>query len=66
MKCSSCKIDDFNEVLILKKDKIKSDLPKYQKLDRVCISCGRKLARSGVYELGSYWKGVLLAIDSQR
>lgn len=66
MKCSSCKVDDFNEVLIIKKDKIKSKLPKYQNLDRVCLSCGKRLAKKGVYELGTYWKGVLLSIEMHK
>ena len=65
MKCSICNQEDLNEVLTLRKSKIRSDLPKFQRLDKVCFSCGRMLARKNIYDFGNYWKCILLSVEPE-
>ncbi|MGB5911846.1 MAG: hypothetical protein WBH31_11685 [Promethearchaeia archaeon] len=60
-KCHICKGTDFNEVLILKREKFRVKGTKYRDVFRVCFRCARKLAYSGDYRFGYYWTSFLLA-----
>ena len=62
MKCDMCKANDLNEVLVLRKNKFTyPDSREAKKFRRVCLKCGKKLYKSGVYDLGSYWCKTLSA-----
>lgn len=59
--CDNCKID-VNEVFILRHNHFtkKGKHNKKDKLERVCYRCGQNLARTRLYDFGTYWKGILL------
>ena len=59
MRCDICKLGNFNEVFILRKDKFSKKCPKqYFKANRVCWDCAKWLFKSGFYNFGTNWKNI--------
>ena len=63
MKCDYCRLNDLNELLILRKTKFTTRGKAYKTYTRVCIDCLRKLVKQGVYDLGDYWTDIILKLD---
>lgn len=62
MKCDICKLNQ-NEVLVLKKNKFTISGKKFNKSERVCISCARKLIKKKHYNFGVYWHTMLMSFE---
>lgn len=65
MKCDYCHRNDFNEVLVLRKEKFTQRGKNHSKCNRVCFECAKRLTNKGLYDLGSYWNGLLLSIKTE-
>ena len=63
MKCDCCHLNDFNEVLVLRKDKFTKQGKAYKNYRRVCIDCLKKLVKRGIYNLGTYWTDIILNLN---
>ena len=63
MRCDMCKMDNQNSVLVLKKHKFTKKGARFEKYERVCIRCARKLNQKGFYDFGCYWRGYLLGLE---
>ena len=60
MKCDKCGMDNQNEVLILRKYRFTNAGKRFDKCERVCIKCARRLVQKRFYDFGYYWSHFLL------
>jgi len=60
MKCGKCKLPNFKELIILKREGwVKERDKKKPPFVRVCWSCAKRLVRERKYNFGKYWTSFL-------
>lgn len=61
MDCDCCKLQDFKEVFVLRKNKFTLKATKAEKkYKRVCWKCARILFRHFIYNFGYNWRCIFL------
>jgi hypothetical protein len=63
MKCDFCKVDEQNEVLVLRQNQFTEKGQDLKKLHRVCWTCGAYLQRNEYYNFGIHWRELMHDIE---